>query len=149
MLKKYFAAAAVIGGVFAVSPSFAEELPLVIQADTVMGGQCVLSSQFKRNDTIVFRVRVLDTKTGEQLGDDKLTSVEIELADGTKLPAHFGEHPPEQPIAKYWTFGWVVPEDYPTGSFTYKITATDQAGNTATFTPFEVPPSQLTVVAAQ
>lgn len=131
------------------APAGAAGVPMVIQADTVLSGQCVLSNQFKHGDAIVFRIRVIDTATGEPLAAEGLKSLVVELADGTKLDAHFGQHPPQEPVDSYWTVAFPIPDDYPTGTFTYKVVATNGAGETATFVPFAVPPSQLTVVASQ
>lgn len=127
---------------------------MVIQSDMVHGfiqgmktPPCVMSSQFHHKDLVVFRIRVIDTKTGKQLDNTALKSLTVELPDGKKFPAHFGKHPPQDPVAFYWTYGWVIPPDYPTGSITYKVVAVDKHGHTATFEPFEVKESQLTVLA--
>jgi hypothetical protein len=127
---------------------------MVIQSDTVRGFQqgmttppCVLSNQFKHKEEIVFRIRIIDTKTGKPMDKDALKSVMIQLPDGKSFPAHYGKHPPMDPIAYFWTFGWAIPADYPTGSFGYKVVATDKHGHTATFEPFESKESQLMVMA--
>ncbi len=127
---------------------------LFIQADTVRGvlqdmtaPGCVLDSQFKHKEEIVFRIRVIDAKTGKPLDKNGLKSLVVELADGQKFPAHYGMHPPQNPVEYFWTYGWVIPANYPTGSFGYKVTATDKKGHTATFEPFKSQPSQLTVLA--
>jgi hypothetical protein len=127
---------------------------MVIQSDTVRGVQqgmtapgCVLNNQFKPREEIVFRIQVIDTKTGKPMDKDTLKSLVIELPDGQKFPAHYGMHPPQDPIQYFWTFGWVIPANYPTGSFGYKVVATDKKGHTATFEPFKSKPSQLTVMA--
>ena len=122
---------------------------MVIQADTVTGAGCVLSSQFSPVEEIVWRIRIIDTGTGEAMDGDSLQSVTVKISDGSEFPAHFGEHPPQDPVDTYWTSAWIVPDDYPTGSFSYTITATDKDGNTATFVPFLAPTSQLTIVASQ
>jgi hypothetical protein len=126
-------------------PAFSAPLPMAISGDTVLGVQCIQSNRFKRNDVIVFRAHVVDTKTGEDMTGDDLTSVVAELPDGSSFPLNYGEHPPQNPQASYWTVAWPVPADYPTGTFGYKIVATNKAGETATFEPFKVTPSQLTI----
>ena len=127
---------------------------MVIQSDMVHGfyqgmktPPCVMGSQFHHNDIVVFRIRVIDTKTGKQMDNKALKSLTVELPDGTKFPAHFGKHPPQDPVADYWTYGWHIPANYPTGSLTYKVVAVDKHGHTATFSPFEAKESQLTVLA--
>lgn len=137
-----------VGGAQAAGPA------MVIQSDTVRGvlqgmtaPGCVLNNQFKHKEEIVFRIRVIDTKTGKQMDNTTLKSLTVELPDGEKFPAHFGKHPPQDPVAFYWTFGWAIPANYPTGSITYKVTAVDKHGHTATFAPFEAKESQLTILA--
>lgn len=127
---------------------------MVIQSDMVHGfiqgmktPPCVMGSQFHHKDLVVFRIRVIDTKTGKQMDNTTLKSLTVELPDGEKFPAHFGKHPPQDPVAFYWTFGWAIPANYPTGSITYKVTAVDKHGHTATFAPFEAKESQLTILA--
>src|SRR5262245_44283208 len=48
------------------------------------GPVCVLASQFKRNENVVFRMRVTDLY-GKQLDDKALKSIVVELSDGQKL----------------------------------------------------------------
>lgn len=127
---------------------------MVIQSDTVRGVQqgmteqgCVLNNRFKHKEEIVFRIQVIDTKTGKPMDRSGLKSLVVELPDGKKFPAHYGMHPPQDPVQYFWTFGWVIPADYPLGSFGYKVVATDKHGHTATFEPFQSKPSQLMVVA--
>ena len=45
-----------------------------------------------------------------------------------------------------WTAKWAVPDDAPVGVVKYTVTGTDKEGRTGEFKPFEVEPSQLTVV---
>jgi hypothetical protein len=141
-------------GFIQVSGAQAAGPAMVIQSDTVRGvlqgmtaPGCVLNNQFKHKEEIIFRIRVIDTKTGKSMDKDQLKSLMIELPDGQKFPAHYGMHPPQQPVEYFWTYGWVIPANYPTGSFGYKVVATDKHGHTATFEPFKSAPSQLTVMA--
>jgi len=144
-IVKFSVAVATIAVAGAVAPAFAAPLAMAVSGDTVLGGKCIQSNQFKRNDLIVFRARVLDTTTGEDLGADGMTGVVAELPDGTQLPLHFGEHPPENPQQSFWSVAWPVPADYPTGTLSYKIVATNKSGDAVTFEPFKVMPSQLTI----
>jgi len=41
---------------------------------------------------------------------------------------------------------WLVPDDAPTGTVKYTVTATDRFGRTATFTPFSYENGQLAIV---
>ena len=127
---------------------------MVIQADIVRGVQpnmtapgCVLNSQFKHKEEMVWRIRVIDAKTGKPLDDKRLKSVVVTLSSGQSVEAKFGGHPPPKPIDTFWTVPWVVPDDYPTGSFSYTIKATDNNGDTAEFEPFKSRPALPTIVA--
>src|SRR6516225_2686967 len=125
--------------------------PLFIAADMVTGPGgsgpiCVLRSQFMRNERVAWRIRVQDA-TGKQLDDKGLKGVVVELSDGQKFPAHFGGHPPKAPTDYMWSTAWVVPDDYPTGSFNYKVVATAPDGTTQSWEPINTKPSLLTIVA--
>jgi hypothetical protein len=124
--------------------------PLFIAADMVTGpvGRgpiCVLRSQFMRNETVAWRIRVQDA-TGKQLDDKSLKSLVVELSDGQKFPARYGGHPPDAPTDHLWSTSWSIPEDYPTGSFNYKVVATAPDGSTQSWEPINVKPSLLTVI---
>ena len=103
--------------------------------------QCVPASE-----KVVWRTRVLDAD-GKVLGKDDLKSVVVELQDGKKVEAAFGGHPPRAPTDNLWAAAWIVPADYPTGTFNYKVTATDNKGNSVTWEPFKVASSQLRIEA--
>ena len=115
------------------------------ESDMVRGQLCVLNNQFKRKETVVFRVRVLSPK-GENLSDKGLKTLTLELSNGTKVPMHYGSHPRNQNTDNFWTVSWAIPENFPTGELSYKVTAVGENGDTQTWSPFNVKPSQLTVV---
>ena len=130
---------------------------LFFEGDIVRGDQegapgpfCVLNNQFKRLEKVVWRVRVLDP-TGKPLDDKGLKSLVIELPDGQKLAGRFAPHPPPRvgPATDYfWTARWVIPGDYPSGSFAYKVVATALDGSSQSWEPFKREPTQLTIQAA-
>ena len=125
--------------------------PLFIAADMVRGPGgsgpgCVLSNRFMRKEEVAWRIRVQDA-TGKQLDNTGLKSVVVELSDGQKFPAHFGGHPPKAPTDHIWSTAWVVPDDYPTGTFNYKVVATALDGSTQGWEPVNTKPSLLTIVA--
>jgi hypothetical protein len=127
-----------------------ESKPLFIAADMVTGPGgsgpiCVLRSQFMRKETVAWRIRVQDA-TGKELDDKSLKSLVVELSDGQKFPARFGGHPPKEPTDHLWSTSWSIPEDYPTGSFNYKVVATALDGTTQSWQPVNVKPSLLTVI---
>ena len=119
---------------------------MVVQGDTVLSGPCTLANTFKPDQRVVFRARVIDTATGDALDDKGLTSVVVELGDGTRLQAKYEGHPPGKVAGYYWVVAWAVPADHPTGTLGYKIVATNAKNETATFNPFEAPTSQLMIV---
>ena len=102
----------------------------IVRGNTPLGATgpiCVLTSQFKRGENVVFRIRVRNLQ-GKPLDAAGIKSIEVELADGRKLPTRYGGHPPRQPTDFFWTAAWMIPENYPTGSLGYSITATDMDG---------------------
>jgi len=113
------------------------------------GPVCVLTSQFKQGEMVVWRVRVLDPAKSEQLGKAGLKSLVVELPDGEKVKMHFGTHPRKKATDSFWSGSWQIPANYPTGSLSYKVVATDQGGKVHSWTPFNVRNSQLTVVAGK
>ena len=129
---------------------------LFFEGDLVKGPQpgqagpfCVLQSQFFRKQQIAWRVRVLDAD-GKQLDDKGLKSLTVEMSNGKKLELKFKPHPPPAqgpPTDFFWSGSWVIPADEPTGSFTYKVIATDTSGKAHTWEPFKIVASQLTIVA--
>jgi hypothetical protein len=133
----------------------AQQAKLFFEGDMERGDQdgapgpgCVLSSQFKHLEKVVFRVRISDP-TGNQLDDKGIKSLEVQLPDGQKFAARYGAHPPPRvgPAADhFWTARWIIPTDYPSGTFAYKVVATAQDGSTQTWEPFKIKGSQLTVV---
>lgn len=118
--------------------------PLNIPESEMGGAVCVQQSRFARNSEIVWRARVLDG-TGAQLGDGDLESVEVRLADGQVFDMRYGPHPRDNATDEFWTVAFDIPADYPTGTLNYEIVATAPDGTTATFAPFNVAPSLLTI----
>jgi hypothetical protein len=126
---------------------------LFFEGDMVRGGQvpsgapCVLDNQFKHKEQVVFRVRVTDAD-GKNLDDKALKSLVIELSNGQKLPARFHGHPPKPPPTDFfWVAPWIIPGDFPTGSLSYTVTATELDGTTQSWQPFKVVTTQFTVLA--
>jgi hypothetical protein len=130
-----------------------EAQKLFIEGDIVRGNTptgntgpvCVLANQFKRKENVVFRIRVLNP-AGQPLDDKGLKSLVVELSDGHKLPAEYRARPPvavrarlglEGPIDYFWSAAWLIPQDYPTGSLSYKVVATDTQGNTQSWVPMK------------
>jgi hypothetical protein len=105
----------------------------------------VLNNQFKHLEKVVWRLRIHD-QTGQELNDKGLKSVTVQLPDGQKFDARYGGHPPREPTDYLWAAAWIVPKEYPTGTFAYKVIATDLEGNSHSWEPFKVKSSQLTIL---
>jgi hypothetical protein len=126
--------------------------PLFIQADTVVGGvnlastesSCVQISQFQRNEEIVWRAKVFDPVTGQALDDTSLASVVVQLPD-QNLTMKYGGHPHSNPTDQFWTVSFTIPADYPTGALPYTVAATGNDGRTGTFDQLNSAPSLLTI----
>src|SRR3954470_18392488 len=141
-------------GVLGAASAQAQELQkLFVEGDIVRGNTalgatgpiCVLNSQFKRGENVVFRVRARNPK-GEPLDDKGLKSMTVELSDGRKLTGRYGGHPPRTPTDFFWTAAWMIPEGYPTGTLGYKVTVTDMQGNSQTWEPLKEYRSWPTVI---
>jgi hypothetical protein len=122
--------------------------------DGATGPVCVLANQFKRRENVIFRIRVRDA-TGRALDDKGLNSVAVLLMGGQTFAARFATRPPANVIAamklpgptdEWWTAAWRIPQDFPTGTVTYKVRATDLQGNTQEWAPFNDPRSWPTVL---
>ena len=143
-------------GLFALqlTPTMAQEAPkLFFEGDIVRGAgpsakgaPCVLNSQFKRGENVIFRIRVLDPKTGKPLDDKQIKNLSIELSNGEKVPSSFRGHPPKDSTDTFFSAGWPVPAEQPTGSLQYKVVVTTLAGETVTWRPFNVAATQITVI---
>ena len=134
---------------------------LILQGDTVRSPEgltdeekkflsCVQQSRFPQGSRIVWRFRVLDPLTNKPLDDKAMKSFEVTLPDGKtqafKWAGHGGTK--ENPLEYFWTAGYSVAKDYPTGLFSYQLKATSLEGAIGTFDQFKVPAAQLTIVAA-
>jgi len=105
---------------------------------------CVPESRFPRNSQVVWRTRVIDPVTGEQMGDD-VVAVQVKLGDGQVIDLKYGDHPRDTPTDAFWAGSFKVPVDYPTGTLSYEVVATATDGRTGNFLPFNVAPSLLTI----
>jgi len=127
--------------------------PLFFSGDMVISppkgsaaAHCVLASQFLHNDEVVFRVRVLDAQ-GKSVTDKEIAKLQVKLSSGETFDMKYGGHPHAKPLDHFWTAGWKVPASYPAGSLSYTVIATNSDGSTQTWAPFNVAPSQLTILA--
>jgi hypothetical protein len=111
------------------------------------GPFCVLANQFRHNEAVAFRIRVLQP-SGEVADDKVLKSVVVELGNGEKLPAHYGPHG-SPPTDYFWSLYWTIPPTHPTGSVGYKVIATMSDGAVEEWKPFNRATTALMVVAGE
>ena len=132
---------------------------LIVHADTTSGNvgtppeekaasSCVQKNRFPQGESIVWRVRVYSTVSGEAMDDKALASAVLTLPDGKEQPLKYGPHPKGKTDDFFWTTSFKIPADYPTGAVAYKVTATSPEGWTGTFDQFNVESSMLQVIKA-
>jgi hypothetical protein len=102
---------------------------------------CTLTSRFARNSEMVWRARVFDPGSGDLMDGSAMDKVEVKLANGQTLGAVYGSHPKDPPGEAFWTASWIIPNDHPTGTLSYMVTATDKAGRSGEWKPFSTAPS--------
>jgi hypothetical protein len=137
-----------------VSGAQAEARKLFFEGDIVRhalpnqaGPFCVLNNQFKHNEAVAFRIRVLQP-SGDVADDKVLKSVVVELGNGQKLPAAFKPHG-NPPTDYFWSLYWTIPAEHPTGSVGYKVIATMNDGSVVEWKPFNRATTALMVVAGE
>lgn len=150
----------------APAPVAPKPTALMLVVDTVRGTQgvtddekkaenpsslvCVVMSKFPQGGRIVWRAVVSDPLTNKALDDKALDTVTLTIADGSKVPLKYGPHggTKENPAQFFWVAGWTVPNDYPTGAFTWNIEAKSKEGILGKFGHdyFKVPAAQLQIV---
>ena len=147
----------------AAAASAAAPKALILQGDTVRSPEgltaeqktylsCVEFSRFPQGARIVWRFRAIDPISGQALDDTAIKSFVITLPDGKTADFKYGGHGGTKPnyLDYFWTTGFSLPADYPTGAFSYKITATSNTGLVGTWASdqFKVAAAQLTIVPA-
>ncbi len=118
-----------------------------IQADTVrayegnlQGPACVPEGAFIPGEGVVFRVRLTDAETGEQLtradAEEHGINVRIHVDGQSPIPAVVIPHPPRgAEETDYWTALWMIPRDYPAGNAPWEVVVSDARGRESRFTP--------------
>jgi len=147
----------------AAAASAAAPKALILQGDTVRSPEgltddqktylsCVEFSRFPQGARIVWRFKAIDPVSGKALDDTAIKSFVITLPDGKTADFKYGGHGGTKPnyLDYFWTTGFSLPADYPTGAFSYKITATSNTGLVGTWASdqFKVAAAQLTIVPA-
>jgi hypothetical protein len=108
------------------------------------GPFCVLINQYKRNEAVAFRIRVM-LPNGAVADDKVLKGVVIELGNGQKYAARYGGHG-TPPTDFFWSLFWTIPGNQPTGSLGYKVIATMADGSEVEWKPFNRATTALMVV---
>lgn len=106
---------------------------------------CILNSRFKRGEPVGFRMTAINPATGKR---DRSTQLVVHLNYAGKtldLPMR-DRQTEQQPERDFWVLKWIVPDDAPTGTVRYTVTARDSQGRIGEWKPFEVLASQLTIV---
>ncbi len=124
---------------------------LIVYGDTVLflgpgvPLSCTHKSQFKRGDAIGFRMTAINPATGKR---DRATQLVVHLIyAGQTIDVPMRDRQNAQaPEREFWVGKWIVPSDAKTGIVRYSVTAKDPQGRTGEYKPFEVEPSQLTIV---
>lgn len=125
---------------------------LFLRGDTVLflgvgiPRSCSLNSYFKRGDRIGFRFTALNPATGRR---DRASQLVVHVVyDGKTVDLPMRDRQSEkQPERDFWIAEWTVPADAPLRStIRYTVTAKDSQGRTGEYRPFDVEPSQLTVI---
>lgn len=130
---------------------------LVLQGDTVRSPEgltdeektylsCTQQSRFPQGSRIVWRFRALDPITNKALDDKAVKSFDLTLPDGKTQAFKYGPHPATNPVEFFWTTGFSLPKDYPTGAFNYQIKVTSLDGTIGAWDQFKVSAAQLQIV---
>lgn len=130
---------------------------LILQGDTVRSPEgltdeektylsCTQQSRFPQGSRIVWRFRVLDPISNKALDDKAIKSFDLTLPDGKTQALKYGPHPATNPVEFFWTTGFSLAKDYPTGAFNYQLKATNLDGAIGTWDQFKVSAAQLLVV---
>jgi hypothetical protein len=113
---------------------------------------CILTNRFRKGQRVGFRMTAIDGGTGQTENTATLT-VHVTYAGKTvDVPMRYRGGAPNAPRGylrvpnELWTGAWTVPDDAPTGTVTYTVTATDAFGRKATFQTFPYETSQITIV---
>jgi hypothetical protein len=124
---------------------------LVLYGDIAKFGErgapdtCILKNRFARGEGVGFRMTAIDPLSGKYVETAELV-VHITYADKTvDVPMRY-RGTGENPRPGFWTAKWVVPDDAPTGIVKYTVTGKDDQGRTGEFQPFQINPSELTIV---
>jgi len=127
---------------FPMNPFPAAEVGYTFNLQTLFGHgsrvrpavYCADSSVFRRGQQVVFRLYIVDAKTGKVLTGKDIRRVVLRIAgqpDQT-MPFRPQGGNPDATSPWLWSKAWLVPGDYPLGTFKFDIAAQiKQTKNTA------------------
>lgn len=122
------------------APAYFVQADMVRAAEGAMGEVCVPNSVFHPGESIVWRAYVFDGETGERLDAaaiaERDVTVTASLDTGESFELHYAPHPPGAEVTdEYWTYGWAIPAEHPSGLFAWTVTVSDAAGAEVQFAP--------------
>jgi len=87
---------------------------------------CADSSVFKRQQQIVFRLYITNAKTGKIMTGKDMSRVVLRIAGLPDIKMAFRPQGgnPDATSPWLWSTAWLVPADYPLGTFKFDIAAT-------------------------
>jgi hypothetical protein len=124
---------------------------LILYGDLVKFGErgapdtCILKNRFTRGEGVGFRMTAIDPLSGKYVETAELV-VHVTYAGKTEdVPMRY-RGTGDNPRPGFWTGKWVVPADAPTGIVKYTVSGKDDQGRTGEYQPFQIEPSELTIV---
>ena len=99
---------------------------------------CAQSSVFQRGNQIVFRLYIVDAHTGNVVTGKGMSRVTVEIPGQPDLVMTYKPQGgnPDATSPWLWSVAWVIPSDYPVGTFAFKINATvKKTGKTVVYDP--------------
>lgn len=105
--------------------------PVFLYADTVNGSRpvgvrprpisCTQTNNFKRGEQVVFRVWGSEAATGDILSTENVKYAYVKVPGLPNAKLNWGPHGPASNRVWFWTWGWVIPADYPLGTATFEL----------------------------
>jgi len=99
---------------------------------------CADSSVFRRGNQVIFRMYIVDAKTGKVMNGKDLSSVVVKIAGIADLKTGFKPQggKPDATAPWLWSAAWLVPDDYPLGAFKFTVQAkVKKTGKVVTYDP--------------
>lgn len=116
-----------------------EDSKYFVNADMVRGGKnatgpvCVLNSNYKLGEQVVFRADIYDAETGERITEEQAEELGLTVTavvhEVDEFEMSLGLHPKEEPQVKFWVGVWNIPSVFQTGWFKWTIEIEDEEGN--------------------